>query len=180
MSDFGVVTEAGAVRFERLLPGPLEKVWSFLTDSEKRGRWLAFGEMQGRVGTPFRLEFHNTKLGPGDTDIPAKYRDNCQDGVSTHGRILAWEPGRLLSFTWAEEGQPSEVTIELSSVGDKVRLILTHRRLGGHGMMISVAGGWHTHLEILTAQLEGRLAPDFWTRHTALEAEYDRMLGGQG
>lgn len=179
MSDFGVVTEAGAVRFDRLLPGPVERVWSFLTDSDKRGRWLAFGAMQGRVGTSFRLEFHNTKLGPGDTDIPAKYRDNCQDGVATSGVIQAWEPGRLLSFTWAEEtGAPSLVTIELTPVSDKVRLVLTHRRLDGHDMMISVAGGWHTHLEILAADLSGMPAPGFWTRHTALEAEYDRMLAG--
>lgn len=177
MSDFGVVTEAGAVRFDRLLPGPVERVWSFLTDSDRRGRWLAFGAMEGRVGAPFRLEFHNCKLGPGDSDIPAKYRDNCPDGVATHGVIQAWEPCRLLSFTWAEEsGSPSLVTIELSDVDDKVRLVLTHRRLDGHAMMISVAGGWHTHLDILEASLAGAAAPGFWTRHTMLEAEYDRLL----
>lgn len=177
MSDFGIVTEAGAVRFDRLLPGPVERVWSYLTDSEKRGRWLAFGAMVGQVGTAFRLEFHNTKLGAGDTDIPARYQDNCQDGVTTSGLIQAWEPGRLLSFTWAEEsGDPSLVTIELSPVGDMVRLILTHRRLNSHGMMTSVSGGWHTHLDILAAELSGVPAPGFWTRHTALEAAYDRLL----
>ncbi|MFV3129143.1 SRPBCC family protein [Niveispirillum sp. KHB5.9] len=176
MSDFGLVTEAGAVRFDRLLPGPVERVWSFLTDSDKRGRWLAFGAMEGRVGATFRLEFHNCKLGPGDTDIPAKYRDNCQDGVATHGVIQAWEPFRLLSFTWAEEGTPSLVTIELSEEGDKVRLVLTHRRLDNRDMMISVSGGWHTHLDVLAAELSGTPAPGFWTRHTALEAEYEGRL----
>ena len=36
MSEYGIVTEAGAVRFERLLPGPIERVWAYLTDPDKR------------------------------------------------------------------------------------------------------------------------------------------------
>ena len=36
MSEYGIVTEAGAVRFERLLPGPIERVWAYLTQSDKR------------------------------------------------------------------------------------------------------------------------------------------------
>jgi uncharacterized protein YndB with AHSA1/START domain len=43
MSEYGIVTEAGAVRFERLLPGPIEHVWAYLTQSDKRGTWLAAG-----------------------------------------------------------------------------------------------------------------------------------------
>lgn len=39
--EYGVVTEPGTIRLERVLPGPLERVWSFLTESERRGRWLA-------------------------------------------------------------------------------------------------------------------------------------------
>jgi hypothetical protein len=35
--DYGVVTAPDTVHLERLLPGPIERVWSYLTDSEKRG-----------------------------------------------------------------------------------------------------------------------------------------------
>lgn len=42
-SDYGVLTEAGTIRFERLLPAPLERVWAYLTDGEKRARWLCGG-----------------------------------------------------------------------------------------------------------------------------------------
>ena len=52
MSDFGVVLESGTVRFERLLPGPVERVWSYLTDSEKRGQWLASGPFELRLIRP--------------------------------------------------------------------------------------------------------------------------------
>ena len=49
MNEYGVVLESGAVRFERLLPGPVERVWSYLTQSEKRGTWLASGQIEPRV-----------------------------------------------------------------------------------------------------------------------------------
>lgn len=37
MSEYGVVTEPGTVRIQRVLPGPIERVWAYLTESEKRG-----------------------------------------------------------------------------------------------------------------------------------------------
>ena len=30
-TSYGVVTEPGTVRIERLLPGPAERIWSYLT-----------------------------------------------------------------------------------------------------------------------------------------------------
>jgi len=27
MDDYGIITEPGTIRFERLLPGPIERVW---------------------------------------------------------------------------------------------------------------------------------------------------------
>lgn len=41
MNEFGVVTEPGTVRFERVLPGPIERVWAYLTESEKRRSYSA-------------------------------------------------------------------------------------------------------------------------------------------
>jgi uncharacterized protein YndB with AHSA1/START domain len=62
MSDFGVITEAGSVRFERVLSAPIERVWSFLTDSEKRGKWLATGAMELRPGGKAELTWDNSRL----------------------------------------------------------------------------------------------------------------------
>ena len=50
MSEYGVVTEPRTIRMERLLPGPIERVWDYLTDSAKRGKWFAAGKMDLRVG----------------------------------------------------------------------------------------------------------------------------------
>lgn len=38
MSDYGTHSEPNTLRLERVLPGPIERVWEYLTDSEKRAR----------------------------------------------------------------------------------------------------------------------------------------------
>jgi hypothetical protein len=66
-----------------------------------------------------------------------------------------------------------EVTIELSSKDKDVLLVLTHRKLPTDGeSRISVLGGWHTHLDILIANLNGETPPNFWKRDAEMEAVY--------
>lgn len=171
MTDHGTVTEPGTIRFERLLPGPIDRVWAYLTDPEKRGTWLAAGPMELRDGGRVELRFRHADLTPHAETVPDKYR-RCEDGVSLQGRVSRCEPPRALSYTW---GGDSEVTFELTPRGEDVLLVLTHRRLDRAGM-VSVASGWHTHLAILAARLGGTVPPPFWATHERLEAEYGRRL----
>lgn len=174
--EFGVVTEAGTVRFERLLPGPIERVWGYLTDSEKRGTWLATGTIEQRVGSTVALHFHHADLSPVKEETPARYR-NKEGGATITARITRCDPPRLLAMTWEHGTAPaSEVTFELTPRGDKVLLALTHRRLADRTMMVSVAGGWHTHLAILADNLEGVTPRPFWSTHAKLEQEYARRI----
>jgi uncharacterized protein YndB with AHSA1/START domain len=175
MSEFGVLTEARTVRFQRVLPGPVERVWAYLTESEKRGKWLASGPMELRVGGRVELNFRHANLTPHVEQPPEKY-SSCADGFTTYGHITRCDPPRLLSYIWDEGGVDSEVTFELTPQGDDVLLVLTHRRLGDRAMMLSVAGGWHTHLGILLDHLNGREPRPFWSTHARLEAEYERRL----
>jgi uncharacterized protein YndB with AHSA1/START domain len=174
MNDYGTVIEAGTVRFERLLPGPIERVWAYLTDSEKRGRWLASGPMELRPGGRVELRFVHASLSPEAEEVPEKYRD-CADGAGFAAKVTRCEPPRLLSHTWGSSGD-SEVTFELTPRDGEVLLVLTHRRLE-RGEMISVAGGWHTHLCILADHLEGRTPKPFWATHARLEGEYEKRIG---
>jgi uncharacterized protein YndB with AHSA1/START domain len=177
MSDYGVFTEPGTVRFERLLPGPIERVWTYLTESDKRGTWLATGEMELRVGGLVELNFRHADLSPQAESIPEKYKQ-YEYGTSFTGRITACDPPRLLSHTWGEEtGEESEVTFELFPRGEQVLLVLTHRRLGDdRDLLLSVASGWHTHLGILIDRLNDRVPQGFWSVHTRMEEEYERRL----
>jgi uncharacterized protein YndB with AHSA1/START domain len=38
--------EPATLKIERLLPGPIERVWACLTEIGLRRRWLAAGEMR--------------------------------------------------------------------------------------------------------------------------------------
>ena len=61
-TDYGIITEAGAIRFERLLPGPIERVWEYLVDSELRRTWLAQGPMELRPGGTVQMTWRNSEL----------------------------------------------------------------------------------------------------------------------
>lgn len=174
--DYGTFPAADTIRFERLLPGPIERVWAYLTESDKRARWLAAGPMEPRPGGTLELTFHNTRLAP--ADAPPSERHLKYEGSSFRGRVLRCEPPRLLEITWGGESteEDSEVTFELAPEGDEVRLVLTHRRLATRDEMLSVAGGWHTHLGILDDVLAGRAPAPFWPVHEALEPEYEQRI----
>jgi uncharacterized protein YndB with AHSA1/START domain len=176
MNDYGIVTAADTVRFERLLPGPIERVWAFLTESDKRAHWLAAGPMELRAGGRVELQFRNSTLSSSPETIPDRYRQ-YQDGVGFSAHVVRCEPPRLLSHTWGgDPGEESEVTYELTPQGDKVLLVLTHRRLGSRAAILSVSGGWHTHLDILAARLGDRAPDPFWATFERREAEYQSRL----
>lgn len=172
MNDWGIVTEAGAVRFERLLPGPIERVWAYLTDSEKRGRWLASGEMELAVGGRAELKLNRADLSAEKTP-PDRYK-KFAGARSFSCRVTRCECPHLLSFTWGEEW--GEITFELTSRGKDVHLVPTHRRLTDRTAMLDFASGWHTHLGCLADQLEGCIPRGFWSTHTQVNAEYEDLL----
>jgi uncharacterized protein YndB with AHSA1/START domain len=174
MSDYATVTEPATVRFERMLPGPIELVWEFLTDSEKRGHWLAPGAMEPRVGSKFALTYENVNLSPEKVPPPEKYKDRGY--VISHHTITRFEPPRFLSMTWGDENNPSEVSFELTAQGERTRLILVHRRLPNRASMLSVGPGWHTHLDILDEVLEQRTPGAFWRRFSLLEEQYEKII----
>lgn len=176
MSAYGVVTGPQTVRLERELPGPIERVWAYLTEPEKRAKWLAGGAMELRVGGAVSLQFHHASLTPYNETPPDKYKA-MECGHSLAGTVTACEPPRLLAYTWGEGGDdPSEVTFELTAKSERVLLVVTHRRLCERKIMVSVAAGWHIHVDILEAALLGAAPPRFWDGHGALEQEYDKRL----
>lgn len=175
-SDYGVVTEPATVRIERLLPGPIERVWAYLTESEKRGKWFASGPMELCPGGRVELHFQHANLSPQVEQTPERFK-KYEAGETSYGQVTRCEPPLILSYKWGEEvGDDSEVTFELTPRGDEVLLVVTHRRLHDRKAMVSVAGGWHAHLGILIDHLNGREPKPFWSTYERLEAEYDKRF----
>ena len=81
--EYGVSPEAGTVRLERTLPGPIERVWAYLTESEKRGKWFGSGPMELRPGGNITFHFHNSKLAPDSGPPPENYKE-CE-GMTSFG-----------------------------------------------------------------------------------------------
>lgn len=174
----GEFTPPGEVRLVRVLPGPIERVWTYLTDPEKRARWFAGGPMELRAGGKAELKFRHANLAaPGETP-PAAYKEVHDPGVSFGVTISRCEPPRVLAYSWPEDdGTESEVIFELAPEGDRVRLVLTHRGLASRAAAANVGSGWHLHLEMLRARLEDAPPPAFWAEQVRLEAEYRQRFG---
>jgi uncharacterized protein YndB with AHSA1/START domain len=171
---YGVSTEAGTVRLERRLPGPIERVWQYLTDAEKRGKWFAAGPMDLRPGGRIEFHFHNSDLTPQHEPIPEKFKHEKQ---TSNGTVIKCHPPKLLSFSWEEmSGGESEVTFELSESNKEVLMVITHRRLRNREEMVGVAAGWHTHVNVLSDVLNERELRPFWSSFLELEKTYDERI----
>jgi uncharacterized protein YndB with AHSA1/START domain len=155
MNDFATIDEHQTLTLVRDLPGPIERVWAFLTDPHFLTRWFSEGTVADRVGGKVRFE------------------------MGAEGRITAYEPPRLLEYTWNEPNLArgpildAVVRWELLEVESHVRLTLTHRRLSdleaiGHG------AGWHAFLDRLSASFEGCEPPQIMERFALLQREYGK------
>jgi uncharacterized protein YndB with AHSA1/START domain len=161
------------VRIEKLLPGPAERIWEYLTDQARRRLWLAAGIMEPYPGGQVEHLFRHRELS--DEATPERYRD-FDDSPAMPGEVTQWDPPRTLAYTWPGDNGASEVTFELFPEGRDVLLVLTHRRLGNPETMVSVASGWDAHLGILLDRLNGEPPRGFWSAHARLEAIYrDRL-----
>jgi uncharacterized protein YndB with AHSA1/START domain len=169
----GQFTGPAEVRIIRTLPGPIERIWEYLTDSEKRARWFAGGPMEQRPAGKVQLVFRHADLAPGEAQpAPCKEGDESCDCT---GRVTRCEPPRVLAYTFGSTGE-SEVTFELTPEGKNVRLVLTHRSHGSDVPYLTGFGaGWHTHLAHLIAELEGTPHPPFWSLHAKLRVEYENL-----
>ena len=165
----GTLTDAQTLRMQRRLPGPIERVWSYLSDGDLRRQWLASGTMSLQPGASFELVWRNDELSSSAAERPdgftAESRATCQ--------FVEVEPPRRMRYIWPGVG---EVSIELEAVDDEVMLTLTHRHLMGERLVLNVCAGWHAHLELLVAHLEGKKPPPLWSTWKRLRKDYEEQL----
>ena len=166
---YGTITAPATLTIERLLPGPIERVWGYLVDSDLRRKWLASGDMDLKPGASFSLTWRNDEL----TDPPGKRPDGYGATHTMESTLLAVDPPHSLSFTFGTAG---EVTFTLEEKGRNVLLTVVHKRVPDRTVLLGVSSGWHMHLDVLAARLNGTEPEPFWDGVTRLRAEYTGRL----
>ncbi len=165
----GVLTEPATLTIQRLLPGPVERIWAYLTQGDLRRQWLAAGEMEMTLGAPVELVWRNDEL----SDPPGQRPPGFPEEHRLQSRITELDPPRRLAITWGNTGG---VSFELEPRGDRVLLTVVHRRLPDRSTLLNVSAGWHMHLDILAALAEGRAPEPFWEGWSRLKQDYDGRL----
>lgn len=148
MSDKGETLNLTGVKFKRILPGPAEKVWKHLTETELLPSWF------------------------GDNSVIEPRRGGKVSLMDGHirGVVTQWRPPYKLIYTWNvfEQGAPEDAdsdypesypTFELEEQGNDVILTFQHFPVPER-FMPQTKTGWHTMLDIVEAALRGETPED--------------------
>jgi uncharacterized protein YndB with AHSA1/START domain len=122
-----------ALRFERELAHPPERVWKALTERAELSAWHP---------TPFELEPR-----PGGA---VKFASGAGLPAIANGEVLDFDPPRLLAYTWFED----RLRWELRALGDGCLLVLTHS-FADRFKAARDGAGWHVCLWWLSRHLDG-------------------------
>lgn len=150
MSLLGSFIDAETLVFKRNLPGPITRVWDYLTRPELIAEWFAEAELEPFVGGAIVLKVLVEQL-------PEKRKS----GHTAFGVIQRLEPPHLFSFTWNDvNGTGVLITFKLSEEGEQVRLTMRLEHLV-RTYLAPGAAGWHAFLEILAERLRGEAPSSF-------------------
>ncbi|MEW5847508.1 MAG: SRPBCC family protein [Myxococcota bacterium] len=153
--------EHASLIFQRRLKHPPEAVWAALTEAAQLEAWYAHSaKLDGRAGGAVELVVG-----------PPKMRWT--------GRILTWDPPRVLEYEFRTEPREeipqgekeSVVRYELARSGEGTVLTLTHRKLS-KGTALGFAPGTHAFLDRLAAHLDGAALPNWMQRYGEVQAAY--------
>jgi uncharacterized protein YndB with AHSA1/START domain len=122
------------LRFTRDLRHPPDKVWRALTEPDDLAAWFP-SDIDGKreVGATLRFPFR------------------AGEAPTLEGRMLAFDPPRLLEFSWGDD----LLRFELDPIGDggtRLTLINTFDEVGRG---VRDAAGWHACLDNLERRLAG-------------------------
>jgi uncharacterized protein YndB with AHSA1/START domain len=114
------------------------------------------------VGEHFSLLIKHSDYWPSDVSADQRAAMAKAEMQMMHV-LLALEPPTRLAYSFQPEGwEETRVEFRLAPEGSgKVRLTLTHSKLGNRRHAAEASHGWKGHLDILEHRLEGKALPAF-------------------
>jgi uncharacterized protein YndB with AHSA1/START domain len=151
--------EHATLIFRRVYGHAPKHVWDAIATPEGLREWLmcTHAVIEGRVGGRIEL-----------VSGPPGYRST--------GKILAWDPPRLLEYEWNVAPVPEMPRGENAIFGDSTRLVVTYQRITRNTAR-GFLPGLHAFLDRLEAQLDGRALPDWMQRFGELRTQYPEWSG---
>ncbi len=101
------MTEPGLIQLTEYIPHPPARVWKVLTDPDLHAQWWAAGDVKAEVGHRFTLDMGSWGQQP------------CE--------VIAVEPERLLSYSFAPGTLNTTITWRLEPEGSGTRLLFEHK-----------------------------------------------------
>ena len=136
MSYDGTLHDLHTVEFKRLIPGPIELAWDYLTKPELLRTWFADVTLEPRLGGAVTVRF---------------VKDSCGAGAGVQGTISEFRPPHAIAFSWIrqrpqpdgsiQDNDEGEVRFELAERGEKVVLTLLHSRLPTEELPVTAPAG---------------------------------------
>ena len=169
MQSRGTLVDEGefaTLTFHRTYRHLSEHVWNAIATPEGLRDWLmcTFALIESRSGG--RIELVS---GP--------------SGYHSIGKILIWEPPRILEYEWnvaplpeMPRGERAIFRYELTPDGDSTRVLVTYRRITRQTAR-GFLPGLHVFLDRLEAQLDENILPDWMSHFNELRAEYPEWTG---
>jgi uncharacterized protein YndB with AHSA1/START domain len=128
------------------------KVWKALTEGElTRQYWKHTNESDWKPGSKWK-----------------HVADDGKGTVKLVGQVIEVMPNKRLVLTWTDvenagnPGKHSRVAIDIETVGEMVRLTVTHEELKSAEMTKKISNGWPRVLSSLKSFLETGRPLDTW------------------
>jgi uncharacterized protein YndB with AHSA1/START domain/DNA-binding transcriptional ArsR family regulator len=135
----GIMIQPGTIRLSQFINHPPAKVWQAITDPKIHAKWWAAGDVRAVVGHRFTLD-----MGPWG-------QQSCE--------IIAVEPERLLSYSFAPGTLDTTVTWRLEPENSGTRLHLEHSGFDldsplGKTAFEGMSRGWPSVLERIAPAID--------------------------
>jgi uncharacterized protein YndB with AHSA1/START domain len=157
-----------ALRFERRYASPVDRVWRAVTDPAEMPAWFP-SDVAGERAVGAELVFADEEHRARAATAGEPSRD---DGPLLTGRVVAYDPPNVFSFTWG----PELLRFELTPDGDGTVLIFT-QLLSHQSVAARNGAGWHQCLAALDELLGAGSGGDGGGGWQAVYRDYLERMG---